>query len=101
MITRIVRMTFFPGKSDEFMSIFKNNHQTIKASQGCIDLKLVRGIEDENTFFTISIWDSESSLDNYRNSGFFKHTWSITRKLFSEKAKAWSTKEVTEDIILS
>ena len=45
-------------------------------------------------FFTYSMWDSESSLNKYRESNTFKDIWSKTKPLFSNKAKAWSVEEI-------
>jgi (4S)-4-hydroxy-5-phosphonooxypentane-2,3-dione isomerase len=46
-------------------------------------------------FFTLSVWDSEASLNTYRHSDFFRTTWAKTKVLFSDKPAAWTTKMVS------
>jgi heme-degrading monooxygenase HmoA len=40
--------------------------------------------------FTYSQWDSEESLNAYRQTELFVQTWKRTKTLFQEKAEAWS-----------
>jgi quinol monooxygenase YgiN len=91
MIIRIVKMEFKPEKTDEFLSIFNQSHDKIRSSKGCMNLSLVRDINDPGIFFTISHWESSEALDAYRKSNLFISTWSKTKILFKEKAQAWST----------
>jgi len=84
-------MQFREDKTDQFLQIFKNSHELIKGSEGCISLKLVRGTQSKNIFYTISEWKSELFLDKYRNSTLFKETWNKTKILFIERAEAIST----------
>ena len=93
MITRIVKMKFKLDQVSTFLAIFESSHQKIRNSNGCYDLRLVRGIDDEGIFFTVSKWESEEHLSSYRNSELFAKTWSETKILFSERAEAWSTVE--------
>jgi len=94
MITRLVKMTFIPEKVEEFLEIFDTINTTIRNSEGCSNLKLVQDQKNNNVFFTISIWEDERFLELYRNTDFFKKTWSKTRKLFIDKAEAWTMQEV-------
>jgi len=92
MIKRIVKMSFEPSKTEEFVAIFKHNWQSIKGFEGCEHVEL---LQDENTpsiFFTYSIWSSEAHLNAYRNSELFSRVWSETKKLFNDKPQAWSLK---------
>jgi len=91
MIHRIVKMHFQPGKIEEFMKIFENSQPLIRQTPGCKDLKLLRDIYNESVYFTLSIWENEQALNDYRKSGFFNETWTKTKKLFAEKAMAWTT----------
>ena len=77
----------------EFLSIFEKSKDKIKAAEGCLDLVLVREMQEGNIFFTISKWKSEEDLQRYRQSTLFKDTWSATKNLFQNSAEAWSTKE--------
>lgn len=91
---RIVKMTFEEEKIDDFLRLFEETKEKIRKQPGCKGLKLIRNLHNSNMFFTISIWDDEKSLELYRNSDLFKTVWSKTKKMFSEKPEAWSTKEI-------
>jgi len=90
MLIRIVDMHFEAGKRDEFLSVFESSKHKIAAFPGCVHLELLNDQLDPNRFFTYSIWDHESSLENYRNSNLFKETWAATKILFDRKASATS-----------
>ena len=87
-------MEFEPLNVSTFVNIYKINKHKIKAFDGCHSVELLRDINAQNIFFTYSIWDSESSLNKYRESNTFKDIWSKTKPLFSNKAKAWSVVEI-------
>jgi len=90
MITRIVKMTFKPENIESFKEIFYASRKLIGAFEGCIRVDLMNDINNENIFFTLSIWNSEDDLNAYRQSYLFNNTWSKVKPLFSEKAEAWS-----------
>jgi len=90
MIIRVVKMTFLPGNIEDFKKIFYESQKLIRAFDGCIRLELMKDISNECTFFTISHWESEESLNTYRVSYLFKNTWSKVKPYFSERALAWS-----------
>ena len=87
-------MEFKPENVSAFVNIFKTYKDKIITFDGCHSVELLRDFNTQNIFFTYSIWDSESSLNNYRESNTFKDIWSKTKPLFSSKAKAWSVKEI-------
>ncbi len=87
-------MEFEPENISAFVNIFKKNKYKITTFDGCRSVELLRDINVKNIFFTYSIWDSESCLNKYRESNTFKNIWSITKPLFSNKAKAWSVEEI-------
>ena len=87
-------MEIKPNNVSAFVNIFKTNKNTITTFDGCQSVYLFRHINNQNIFFTYSIWDSESSLNKYRESNTFKDIWSKTKPLFSNKAKAWSLEEI-------
>jgi hypothetical protein len=78
ILTRVVKMTFRPEETGTFMALFAERKE------------LFQDIRNPLVFFTYSKWISEEYLDKYRNSSLFSETWSLTKKLFSEKAEAWS-----------
>jgi len=91
MITRIVKMTYKTESIDDFKKIFEVSSKKIKASEGCISLKLLQHQEDPRIFFTYSIWKDESYLEKYRSADFFRGTWTKCKKLFDAKPEAWTT----------
>ncbi|HRH67716.1 MAG TPA: antibiotic biosynthesis monooxygenase [Bacteroidia bacterium] len=90
MIVRIVQMTFDPLKIGEFLEIFNDVCDRIRAFPGCLHLELWHASHPNNIFMTYSIWDSEESLDHYRFSELFKKTWAGTKVLFSAPPVALS-----------
>ncbi len=94
MIKRIVKMSFQPSRVDEFLSIFSQSNERIRAFPGCRHLELLRCASPSHVLFTISIWDSPEALENYRQSELFRNTWKKTKALFSDKAEAWTTRVV-------
>ncbi|MCF8452822.1 MAG: antibiotic biosynthesis monooxygenase [Pedobacter sp.] len=90
MITRVVKMTFKPESVQGFKEIFYASQKLIREFEGCNRVDLMRDLNDECVFFTLSYWDSEEDLNSYRQSYLFKNTWSKVKPLFSEKAEAWS-----------
>ncbi|MDO8993586.1 putative quinol monooxygenase [Daejeonella sp.] len=90
MITRVVKMTFKPESVQGFKEIFYASQKLIRAFEGCNRVDLMRDLNNECVFFTLSFWNSEEDLNAYRQSYLFKNTWSKVKPLFSEKAEAWS-----------
>ena len=96
MIIRIVKMTFMEEKVSLFQSLFDQHKDLIRAFDGVQKLELLRDQDQSNIFFTYSIWDDESHLEQYRNSDLFKMVWGQTKALFKDKAEAWSVdKEIS------
>ena len=90
MLTRIVCLRFKRENIPSFERIFENSRDQIRAFPGCNHLELLREPGNEGVFFTYSKWDSESALEKYRKSEFFREVWSETKILFAAPAKAWS-----------
>jgi len=90
MITRIVKMTFRPGSSEEFLGIFNANKKFIAGSEGCTSLQLLNEKSNPDVFFTVSVWESEEYLNQYRNSKLFEEVWGKTKLLFAAKPEAWT-----------
>ncbi|MEZ4798326.1 MAG: antibiotic biosynthesis monooxygenase [Flavobacteriales bacterium] len=93
MVTRIVKMTFKSENVDLFENIFEKYHSKIRSAEGCLSLKLLRGVDNPNVFFTYSTWQDPSFLDVYRKSETFGIVWPQTKALFAEPAEAWTTEE--------
>lgn len=94
MLIRIVKMTLLADKSEAFRLQFQQIKDKIMAFEGCELLELYQDKSDPTVFFTYSYWQSEADLNNYRTSVFFKEVWSQTKKMFSEKAEAWSVNKI-------
>jgi quinol monooxygenase YgiN len=96
MLIRIVRMTFRPEEVSDFLENFEANKQSIRNFPGCQHLELWQDDNSENIFLTYSHWESEESLNKYRDSELFKSVWSFTKALFAEKPQAFSSKKMQE-----
>ncbi|MCF8258115.1 MAG: antibiotic biosynthesis monooxygenase [Flavobacteriales bacterium] len=91
MVTRIVRLTFQPDMVGEFIAIFNRSSGLIRASEGCMGVRLMRDTEQPHVFFTLSEWESEAHLERYRHSELFRTTWAGTKLLFAQPPVAHST----------
>lgn len=94
MIIRIVKMTFVPENVNEFLKVFNDAKNKILNCEGCKHVELLRDSERPGVLFTYSHWESPEHLEKYRNSDLFKTTWEKTKKLFAEKAEAWSLSQM-------
>lgn len=94
MIVRIVQMNFRSDEVEQFVTLFQERKETIKKFKGCIHLELLQDCDNPTIFFTYSHWESVEDLDKYRFSEFFKETWTLTKALFTEKARAQSLKSI-------
>ena len=96
MLKRIVKMTCREEEIPVFMEIFENSKEKIKARPGCLHLELLRDCHHPATLFTLSIWQDEAALEQYRQSDLFIETWKKTKPLFAQKAAAWSLELVSD-----
>ena len=94
MIKRFVKMTFKPEHVEDFKELFSNTKDLIAAAEGCKHLELLQDSHNETIFFTFSIWEDPSYLEQYRNSDLFLSTWAKTKVLFNDKPEAWSLKGI-------
>lgn len=90
MITRIVKMTFRPDATQDFLQVFEESKELIRNFEGCQYLELLREKPDGNVFFTYSRWNAEENLETYRHSELFATTWARTKVLFAGKPEAWT-----------
>lgn len=96
MITRIVRLSFQEEHIDTFLEIFDKKMRHIKTQPGCSHLELHRDANKKNVFYTLSHWNSEEDLDNYRHSDLFGEVWPEVKQYFNEKPLAYSLeKQIT------
>ncbi|MEO8795111.1 MAG: antibiotic biosynthesis monooxygenase family protein [Daejeonella sp.] len=90
MITRIVKLSFPAENYSEFEDIFYTSKPLIDQFEGCESTNLFQDLNTPDLYFTISYWNSEADLENYRKSDLFKSTWAKVKPLFNKKAEAWS-----------
>jgi len=87
-------MSFAESNIDEFLSTFNQNKEHIRHFEGCSFLELYRDKQHPNVFFTYSYWETETDLENYRQSDLFKNVWAKTKPLFNAKPEAWSVEKI-------
>lgn len=96
MIIRIVRMHFTEAGVDEFLEIFNQNKQAIRDFPGCQHLELLKDLNDEYTYTTLSHWNDAESLEAYRKSALFGSVWGRVKTLFAERTQAFSLTKFIE-----
>lgn len=101
MITRIVKMSFEPAKTEEFKAMFDRVKNNIASFPGCKGVELLNDVMHPNVFFTYSKWNSLDDLENYRKSDLFNSVWAQTKIHFNDKPQAWSVNSVSGFIIPS
>ncbi|MBT6174847.1 MAG: antibiotic biosynthesis monooxygenase [Flavobacteriales bacterium] len=82
-IIRIVRMTFTQETLKQFEAIFRKHENAIGDQPGCFKVELVEDSTNPLVRATVSIWDSEESLNDYRKSELFGEVWPETKRLFA------------------
>ncbi len=94
MLIRMVKMTFREDTIETFKTFFEERKDKIRNVEGCTYLELWQDTQQPAVFFTYSHWHDEIALAHYRNSAFFRDTWSQTKQLFAAKAEAWSVSQL-------
>lgn len=90
MFVRIVKMSFHSENIPAFLENFELMKEKIRNAPGNRLLELYQDKQNLEVFFTYSYWDTETDLENYRNSELFNGVWQFTKKLFNAKPEAWS-----------
>lgn len=96
MLIRIVRMHFTEAGVEEFLQIFNANKEAIRNSEGCTHLQLLRDVSDPSTYTTLSHWQDEKYLNQYRKSELFGKVWGQVKTLFAERSQAFSLEKFIE-----
>jgi quinol monooxygenase YgiN len=98
MIKRIVKMTFRPDATEQFVAeVFGPSKASIRAFEGCRHMALWRHTDAPHVLFTLSEWESAAALEAYRQSDLFRATWAKTKALFAQPAEAWSVELADAD----
>ncbi|MEQ9103730.1 MAG: putative quinol monooxygenase [Rhodothermales bacterium] len=87
---RVVRMTFRTEAVPEFLEIFADVVADIRRQPGCLHVELMRDAQWPDVYATFSVWKSEAALEAYRQTPFFRKTWSLTKALFAAPPRAES-----------
>ncbi|MDH5609731.1 MAG: antibiotic biosynthesis monooxygenase [Cyclobacteriaceae bacterium] len=90
MLIRIVKMKFKAGQCTAFEALFDSVRSEIASQKGCEGVAIYRDSMDQTVYYTHSRWESEKYLNRYRDSAFFKSTWSKTKILFDGKPEVFS-----------
>ena len=101
MITRLVKLSLQADKAGDFEALFYQTQSLIEDFEGCHKTNLFKISGNACQYFTISYWNTEQDLENYRASALFKDVWSQVKPLFSEKAEAWTLNVTTPVSILT
>ncbi|SFQ00247.1 putative quinol monooxygenase [Hymenobacter arizonensis] len=94
MLFRIVRMTFDPARTAEFLTIFRDSEARIRQQPGCRHLELWQDADNPAVYCTYSHWDDAAALDAYRKSALFGEVWPATKRLFAAPPVAFSVAQV-------
>ncbi|MCO4813070.1 MAG: antibiotic biosynthesis monooxygenase [Flavobacteriales bacterium] len=90
MITRIVKLEFEESKTEQFIIFFDTIKNKVNSFPGCNGMRLHRDLGNPNIVMTYSNWDSQDSLDKYRESETFGQVWPKIKPWFANKPEAWS-----------
>lgn len=90
MIIRIVRMHFTEAGVGEFLEIFRANETDIRNFEGCTHLELLKDLDNDLVYTTLSHWRDAESLERYRKSALFSSVWGRVKTLFAERTQAFS-----------
>ncbi len=88
MIVRIVRLPADPAKFDELAELYKNGAKVVRSWPGSLKLELFQDADDPYTLVTISHWESEEALQDYRHSDYFRGFWPKVRASLRNSASA-------------
>jgi heme oxygenase (mycobilin-producing) len=89
-------MHFTDAGVEEFLEIFNRSKEAIRNFPGCTHLQLLKDVEDEQCYTTLSHWNSAVDLENYRKSELFGSVWGRVKTLFSERTQAFSLEKFIE-----
>lgn len=94
MITRIVRLSIREDQEMVFLNYFREREAAIGNFPGCKVVRIFRDRTGPSVFFTISEWENENALEQYRSSDLFKETWTFVKSLFKDPPIAYSLQKL-------
>jgi (4S)-4-hydroxy-5-phosphonooxypentane-2,3-dione isomerase len=90
-------MSFHEERCADFEQKFADIKEQIGNQPGCANVKLLRAKGEENVYFTLSDWESDSDLDNYKETVLFETVWAEVKEWFNAKPEAWSTEIIIDN----
>ncbi len=90
MIKRLVRLEFQEAFIQDFKFVYEKHLVYMKSLPSCQSLDFYNERGNPHIFFTISVWESEEALDNYRSSEYFRDIWGRIKPWFQAKPQAWT-----------
>lgn len=91
-------MQFKEERVEDFKKLFDETYSRIRNFDGCRFLELYTDNQSPHCFYTMSKWENEDRLQEYRNSTLFRETWAITKSYFSAPPMAYSLLKNVEDL---
>lgn len=90
MVTRIVKLEFHDQYLQNFLHYFDTISHVVNTFPGCTGMKLYQDVKQPSVIFTYSHWESETALENYRNSEAFGKIWPTIKPWFAGRPEAWT-----------
>lgn len=95
MLIRIVTMSIKNDCFTSFEVAFDQVREAIAAFDGCLEVRMLKGLDNPGIYTTVSKWTGRKALEHYRESELFRSTWSTVKPMFSGRAHAESYRELT------
>ncbi|OFY24093.1 MAG: hypothetical protein A2W98_14235 [Bacteroidetes bacterium GWF2_33_38] len=84
------------GENKSFATFMKPFQQKIRNFDGCIHHDIFPDKENDDIFYSYTIWKSESKVKKYRNSDLIKHISEAVMPKCTKEPIAWTVDEVFE-----
>ena len=67
MVLEVALIDVLPGSEDDFAAAYAKAHDILVATDGCLKVRMTRGVETPNRFVLLVEWESvDAHLDNFR-----------------------------------
>jgi heme-degrading monooxygenase HmoA len=76
-----------PGTEAEFVAAYGTARQLVAMTQGCLTMRMTRGVEVPNRFVLLVEWDSIDSHEGFRASDRFPRWRALIDEHFSAPPK--------------
>jgi len=89
-------MQFANEGVEQFLQIFNQHREQIRNFPGCTHLELLRDANHPAVFATLSHWEKQEDLEQYRQSALFGSVWGRVKPLMSDRTVAFSFEKFIE-----